>query len=164
MEAAKSPSRKWWWILIGLVVLLVAFGDYKPEWYAAEADTMERVSDLLNAPVPYLRRGDGVHHARHVSHIILPPVEVRPDALQSLVSLIRELPELRVVVCAYVPDQRTTIDALNEEFGGRFLATHDLGASTQRYEEMQRETYVAGIHRGSDYATAGPGPERHRDP
>lgn len=149
-------SRKWWLILIAVFVLGAVLNNYEPDWYAAEAETMERVSRLLNAPVSYIRGGGGFGSAYHVSRIVLPPVDVDRETARALAWLIRGLPECYSVGCAYVPNQDSAINALNEELNGHATATHDLGASSQTFEEMQRETYVAGIHRASDYSPAFP--------
>jgi hypothetical protein len=152
--------RRWWLIALAVLALLELSDRYEPDWYAAESATMEEISQLINAPVPYRRGGSGFGSSRHVSNIVLPPVSVDREDARRLAKLVRELSECHTISCAFVPNQTAAIQGLNEELGGHAVATHDLGASSKTVEEMQRETYVAGIHRGSDFTTPLPFEQR----
>lgn len=75
-RAASWLRRRRWWVIAALVVVFLAETKDKPQWYVDEAEAMEEVAALLDAPVPYERNGEGWFWAQHVSRVVLPRVEL----------------------------------------------------------------------------------------
>ena len=143
-DAMARKRRKWW-----LVVLLAFAGcyalQYKPQRYYDEAATMERIAELLNSPVPYVRQ-DGLSTRAQVNTVYLPRVELNETTTRELSTLLNHLPYLDTVCVQFISDdQMKSLDQLKEELPSEVMLAESI-TSTEASESRQARTYVAGIY------------------
>lgn len=145
-KAGRWFRRRWWLVLIVLIVGLNALTDEKPQWYLEETAVMEQVAGLLDSPVPY-ERLVGWSWARHVTFVVLPRVELDEAKTRRLANLLRELPSLDGVNCHYISEQKERVEQLRRALAGHAGVYEDLGASSEDKDSRQERTHVAGVHR-----------------
>jgi len=146
MTLGTWAKQRWWLILLIFFAIGSALNAHEPEWYRDEAATMERMSSVIGAPVPYLRKGEGFGNCYHVDAIFLPPVSVDREMAQAIAEEVRELPQGTWVICQHVPNRKQAINELNRALAGHAVAGQGPGFWSVSTDELQRATYVAGIH------------------
>ena len=115
VQAKRPRTRRRWWLLI--IALVVGYGlitENKPRRYQDEDAVMESIARVLKSPVAY-QRTEGWSWAPYVTRVYLPRVALDDENAREVAQLLSRLPKLHDVVTHYVQDQQERVEQLRRE-------------------------------------------------